>query len=76
MKTENNKGKLLPLLPPVSGIWLSPEQAAKHFRNGKGISVATLMNKIYSGKLNGLVKHDHLGWRVFIPNHHLELKAA
>lgn len=74
MKTENNKSKLLPMLPTVEGVWLSPEQACKYFKNGKGISIGTLMNKIYSGKLNGFIKHDHLGWRIFIPTYHL--KAA
>lgn len=77
MKTENNKGNLTPIMPPTNGVWMAPQQAAKYFRNGKGISIGRLMNKIYAGELNGLVKHDHLGWKVFIPNYNNEtLKVA
>lgn len=80
MKDEVNKGRLKPITTPTNGTWVSPEVAARLFKNGKGITVGRLMDKIYAGELNGNVKRDHLGWWVFIPDRVIEktepLKAA
>lgn len=77
---EDYKGKLTPLLAPTNGVWLRPETARHYFNSGKGISIGTMMNKIYSGRLNGLVRNDYTGWYVFIGNdalnNKIELQAA
>lgn len=75
MKTTTG-GMVRPITEPGNGVWMTPESARHYFRNGRGIAIGTMMNKIYSGRLNGFVKHDHLGWKVFIPLLTHEAKAA
>lgn len=66
MKT--NMGKLTPLKDLTEGIWMAPETARHYFRNGKGIALGTLKNKIGRGELMGRVKWDHTGWYVWVSN--------
>jgi hypothetical protein len=74
------KGRLTPIMPPANGEWVSPEVAAKLAKNGRGITIKRMMDKIYAGELNGYVKKDYLGWWVFVPYRSIQqtepLKAA
>lgn len=65
MKT-NETALVIPFNKQLGGAWLRPSVARKYFNNGRGITEATLMNKIYSGQLLGKVKHDHTGWYVWV----------
>lgn len=66
MKT--NMGKLTPLKDLTDGVWMAPERARHYFRNGRGIAMGTMRNKINGGKLVGRVKYDHTGCYVWITN--------
>ena len=81
MKQDLQKGRLIPIKQPINGRWVPPADAAKLARNGKGIKLYYLMEKIYAGKLIGFVKRDHLGsWWVFVPDNEIKqtepLRAA
>lgn len=56
------------------GVWLPPERAAKYFRNGRGIALGSLMNKLRAGKLQDIAFQDAFGWWVFIPDTWIEKK--
>lgn len=75
MKT-NEKSKLIPIKELVNGMWLTPEAARHYFRNGRGITLGTMMNKIRGKKLLGRVKHDHTGWYVWVSNEAIENKKT
>lgn len=66
--------------PLGNGRWVSPAEAAMLAKNGKGVTLKRMMDKIYSGQLHGFVEQDHLGsWWVFLPEREFQnqpLKAA
>lgn len=56
------------------GVWLPPESAAPYFRNGKGVSLNTLLNNLRKGKLDDVAYRDAFGWWVFIPQRLIDKK--
>ena len=77
----NAKAKVIPLNNDEQAVWLPPEKARHYFWNQKkniqGISLGTMMNRIYSCELNGRVRFDeYRGWQVRIPIEVFENKAA
>jgi len=75
MKTET--GKIIPMMPRGNGRWISPEEFARKAKNGKGIKLKTVMDKIYSGKLKA--QRDDFGWWIWEPERNYQtqpLKVA
>lgn len=71
--------KLIPIAPQGNGRWIGPEDYSRKARNGKGVKVKTVMDSIYAGKFNGVVKRDHFGWWIWEPERTINmypLKAA
>lgn len=77
---SNYRGKLVPIKNLKDGVWLKPESARHYFRNGRGIALGTLKNKIGNKELLGKVKWDHTGCYVWISNeainNKMQLEAA
>ena len=69
----NHHAKVIPIscAIPVSKStdeWIGPEEAAKLFRSGKGITVRSLMNLVYDFKIpSGACIHSITGWRFHKP---------
>lgn len=62
-------GKVIPMYGTHISEWITAEEAAKLFRSGKGISVRSLMNKVYGGKLpKDAFVHSPAGWRFHLPS--------
>jgi hypothetical protein len=73
---NNKKAQIIPLdWYRKDGVWLSPESAAKYFRNGKGIAIGTLYNNLRSGKLQDVAMKDAFGWWILIPQHLIDEKT-
>jgi hypothetical protein len=72
---KNKKAQIIPIdWQRKNGVWLSPENAAPYFRNGKGIAIGTLYNNLRAGKLSDVAMRDSYGWLVFVPQVWLDNK--
>jgi hypothetical protein len=69
------KAQTIPIGTAKQGVWLSPERAAQYFRNGRGLAIGTLYNKLRAGKLNDIAIRDAFGWIVFVPQLWIEHKT-
>lgn len=79
MEQNKTRGMIIPIETRQNGRWISPAEFAAKKWNGRGVKVKSVMDSIYAGKFNGLVKRDHFGWWIWEPSRELQthpLKAA